>query len=158
MAGEKTDGKYLKIGMIGDGMKSFMGGVHREAIAQTGRLRIVGGAFGTSKQASYDFIKPLGLNVDDVLITDELGGVQFRKPCDIAFRIMLTRWRLNPADIIYVGDNIQKDFQAPQQIGMRSIALNNRDGLYVFQDALYKRTVLSHICDLTEYLARELEI
>lgn len=28
------------------------------------------------------------------IIIDELGGVQFRKPCDIVFRIMQTRWKL----------------------------------------------------------------
>ena len=75
-------------------------------------------------------LKALGLEIDDVIITDELGGVQFRKPCDIAFRIMSTRWRLNPADIVYVGDNPVKDFQAPQQLGMKSIYFKNPDGLY----------------------------
>lgn len=75
-------------------------------------------------------LKSLGLDIDDVIITDELGGVQFRKPCDIAFRIMATRWRLNPADIVYVGDNPAKDFQAPQQLGMRCILFKNPDGLY----------------------------
>ena len=68
--------------------------------------------------------------VDDVIITDELGGKQFRKPCDIAFRIMTTRWRLNPADVLYVGDNVEKDFQAPQQLGMRGVWFRNEDGLY----------------------------
>lgn len=60
--------KHL-IGMIGGGMKSFMGGIHREAIEKAGNLRIIGGAFGTSRQASYDFIKPLGLNVDDLFLS-----------------------------------------------------------------------------------------
>ena len=78
-------------------------------------------------------MEALGLDVDNVIITDELGGVQFRKPCDIAFRIMTTRWRLNPADIVYVGDNPAKDFQAPQQLGMRSLWFKNADGLYSFE-------------------------
>lgn len=68
--------------------------------------------------------------VDDIIITDELGGVQFRKPCDIAFRIMLTRWRLNPADVIYVGDNVVKDFQAPSKLGMKSCWFKNKNGVY----------------------------
>lgn len=72
----------------------------------------------------------LGLKVDDVIITDELGGIQFRKPCDIAFRIMVTRWRLNPADVVYVGDNPVKDVQAPQQLGMKSMLVKNEDGVY----------------------------
>ena len=69
--------------------------------------------------------------VDDIIITDELGGVQFRKPCDIAFRIMITRWRMNPADVIYVGDNPAKDFQAPKQLGMKWLLYQNVDGLYL---------------------------
>ena len=75
-------------------------------------------------------LETLGLDIDDVIITDELGGIQFRKPCDIAFRILLTRWRINPADVVYVGDNPTKDFQAPQQLGMRCIYFRNHLGLY----------------------------
>ena len=77
-------------------------------------------------------LESLGLNdlVDDIIITDELGGIQFRKPCDIAFRILITRWRMNPSDIVYVGDNPAKDFQAPQQLGMKRIYFNNPEGLY----------------------------
>lgn len=58
-------------------------------------------------------IEALGLKelVDDNIITDELGGVQFRKPCDVAFRIIATRWRMNSSDIVYVGDNADKDFR-----------------------------------------------
>lgn len=74
----------------------------------------------------------LGLNdmVDDIIITDELGGIQFRKPNDIAFRVMQTRWELPNESLIYVGDNPAKDFQAPHQLGMRTIFYNNSDGLY----------------------------
>lgn len=79
-------------------------------------------------------IEALGLNsvVDDIIITDELGGKQFRKPCDIAFRIIATRWRLNPSEIVYVADNISKDFQAPQQLGMKHLWFRNKNGLYSF--------------------------
>lgn len=70
------------------------------------------------------------IDSDDIIITDDLGGTQFHKPCDIAFRIMLARWRLNPADVVYVGDNAEKDFQAPQQLGMRCVWFKNTDGLY----------------------------
>lgn len=77
-------------------------------------------------------LEALGLNdlVDDVIITDELGGVQFRKPCDIAFRIIQNRWRLPASEIAYVADNPSKDFQAPTQLGMKSVWFNNGEGLY----------------------------
>ena len=81
------------------------------------------------------------LNIDDVIITDELGGIQFRKPCDIAFRIFQNRWRLPAEEIIYVGDNPSKDFQAPKQLGMRSIWYKNPDSLYYEDAGLGIRTI-----------------
>ena len=97
-------------------------------------------------------IKALGLHVDDIVITDELGGIQFRKPCDIAFRILQTRWRLNPSEIVYVGDNPQKDFQAPRQLGMKSIWFNNSDGLYQISNDFGDVSVINVIEDVEKYL------
>lgn len=68
--------------------------------------------------------------IDDIIITDELGGTQFRKPCDIAFRIMQRRWGIPFEQMVYIGDNAEKDFQAPKQLGMRSIFCRNKDGIY----------------------------
>lgn len=80
-------------------------------------------------------IQALGLDklIDDIIITDELGGIQFRKPCDIAFRIMQRRWGIPFEQMMYVGDNMAKDFQAPKQLGMRWIHFVNEDGIY-FKD------------------------
>lgn len=74
----------------------------------------------------------LGLDrlITDVIITDALGGVRFRKPNDIAFRIMQCRWGIPFEEMVYIGDNPNKDFQAPKQLGMRSIFFENKDGLY----------------------------
>ncbi len=92
----------------------------------------------------------LELEVDDVIITDELGGTQFRKPCDIAFRIMITRWKLNPADVVYVGDNPAKDFQAPQQLGMKSVWFKNANGLYGGSNGLGLKYIIHKLEDLKE--------
>ena len=74
--------------------------------------------------------KAIESGVDEIIITDELGGIQFRKPCDIAFRILQTRWRLPFEEIMYVGDNPAKDFVAPMQLGMKSLYFKNEEGLY----------------------------
>lgn len=77
-------------------------------------------------------IKALGLDeiIEDIIITDELGGEQFRKPCDIAFRIMQRKWMIPFEQIMYVGDNMHKDFQAPKQLGMQWFYVENNDGIY----------------------------
>ena len=78
-------------------------------------------------------ITALGLYdmVDDIIITDSLGGVQFRKPNDISFRIMQNRWRIPFEQMIYIGDNPSKDFQAPSQLGMAHFYFKNMNGLYI---------------------------
>lgn len=83
-------------------------------------------------------IYALGLDdkVDDIIITDELGGEQFRKPCDISFRIMQRRWKIPFEELIYIGDNIYKDFQAPKQLGMQWIHINNSNGIYCDAESL----------------------
>lgn len=88
-------------------------------------------------------LKALGLDemVDDIVITDELGGVQFRKPCDIAYRIIQNRWRIPYEQIVYVGDNPNKDFQACRQLGMRFKYFKNVDGLYSNIDFLDENTI-----------------
>lgn len=94
-------------------------------------------------------IKALGLEgmVDDIIITDELGGVQFRKPNDISFRIMQCRWKLNFEQMLYIGDNPSKDFKAPKQLGMRSVWFDNKDGLYSrFEDDTVPR--IQELCEL----------
>ena len=86
--------------------------------------------------------------VDDVIITDELGGEQFRKPCDIAFRIMQRKWQIPFGDLIYVGDNAAKDFAAPRQLGMQHLHFENPNGLYVRGSSSFdeiKKTLLSKI-------------
>ena len=100
-------------------------------------------------------IAALGLEklVDDVIITDELGGEQFRKPNDIAFRIMQRRWGLPFGRMAYVGDNPSKDFQAPRQLGMASVWLKG-DGLYANpsgeSSATWEIESLAQVLDLVE--------
>lgn len=77
-------------------------------------------------------ITALGLNelIDDIIITDEFGGQQFRKPCDISFRIIQRKWRIPFEELAYVGDNPNKDFIAPKQLGMQYLWCKNENGIY----------------------------
>ena len=69
--------------------------------------------------------------VDYIIVTDELGGVEYRKPNPRAFETMKEKLGVEYSEMCYVGDNIKKDFVAPEKLGMRSIWFKNKDGLYV---------------------------
>lgn len=78
-------------------------------------------------------IQALGLEelFEHIIITDELGGPEYRKPNPKAFELMKEIFNVEYSEMCYVGDNIRKDFIAPQQLGMRAIYFKNQDGLYV---------------------------
>lgn len=67
----------------------------------------------------------------DAIITDELGGSEYRKPCGKAFYLMCEMIRNGGySTMCYIGDNIKKDFIVPEEFGMRCIWFRNKDGLY----------------------------
>ena len=67
---------------------------------------------------------------DEIIITDELGGAMYRKPCDRAFCLMRERLDVPYTEMIYIGDNPAKDFIAPEKLGMKTLYFKNPDGLY----------------------------
>lgn len=81
-------------------------------------------------------IDVLGLRdlFDEIIVTDEQAGhgdvMKFRKPNSICFEIMQRRLGIPFEKMAYVGDNLKKDFQAPQALGMKCIYFRNEDGLY----------------------------
>lgn len=77
-------------------------------------------------------IKALELEpmVDYIIVTDEFGGPEFRKPNPIAFETMRNKLDIEYAEMCYVGDNISKDFLSPEKLGMKCIWFKNKDGLY----------------------------
>lgn len=100
-------------------------------------------------------LKALGLENIETIITDSLGGIQFRKPNDISYRILQNRWRIPFGSMVYVGDNPAKDFYAPKQLGMRSLYYKNADGLYSHEDNELVETVYS-IDEMTRILMSQI--
>jgi FMN phosphatase YigB (HAD superfamily)/predicted ATP-grasp superfamily ATP-dependent carboligase len=115
---------FPKISLYG-GVESLFGEIRRRNI----KIGIVTDGRPEGQKAK---IEALGLEkmVDQIIVTDEIGGAQFRKPCDIAFRIMQKKLDVPFEALVYVGDNPKKDFVAPQALGMKSIWFKNPDGLY----------------------------
>jgi FMN phosphatase YigB (HAD superfamily)/LmbE family N-acetylglucosaminyl deacetylase len=108
------------------------GGVRRtlEELRRRGKhLGIVTDGRPESQRAKIEALGLLEL-VDEIIVTDELGGEPFRKPCDIAFRIMQRRFGCDYGEMVYIGDNPRKDFAAPLALGMRCCRVQIPDGLY----------------------------
>lgn len=76
-------------------------------------------------------IRALGLNelVDEIIITDELGGEEYRKPDPRAFEMMADRLGVRLEEMLYVGDNPKKDFAIKKRLPIKTARLM-RDGIY----------------------------
>lgn len=75
-------------------------------------------------------LQALNIKADKIIITDELGGIEYRKPNKKAFEIMKEYFQVSYEEMVYIGDNPQKDFVAPEKLKMKCIWFQNRDGLY----------------------------
>lgn len=77
-------------------------------------------------------IKVLNLEkyIKEIIVTDELGGIEYRKPNPKAFELMNKRLKIPYEKMVYIGDNISKDFIAPEKLGMKTIYFKNKEGLY----------------------------
>ncbi|MFQ5462743.1 MAG: HAD family hydrolase [Phycisphaerae bacterium] len=76
-------------------------------------------------------IKALQLadRVDKIIITSELGP-QYGKPHPKAFEWMASALGMAPEQCVYVGDNLTKDFLAPNRLGWRTIRIIREHGIY----------------------------
>lgn len=67
---------------------------------------------------------------DKIIVTDELGGVEYRKPNKKAFVLLRELFDVQFSEMCYVGDNIKKDFIPCEQLDIKPIYFVNEDGLY----------------------------
>ena len=65
---------------------------------------------------------------------------------------MQMRWRLYASQIIYVGDNITKDFQAPKQLGMKCLYIKNDNGIYNAKEEPIKMLKCQDLLNLEMYI------
>ncbi len=92
---------------------------------------------------------------DFVIITDELGGVEYRKPDDRSYRLMSSRLGTAFEDMIYVGDNPSKDFCVKKIIPIRTARIIRPHGIYAdreYMDGIKEDYRLESLYDITEYI------
>jgi len=77
------------------------------------------------------------LNIDrffkKILYTDEYGRAYW-KPNLGAFQIVMEYFSVSGDNCVYVGDNIEKDFFAPKQLGWETIQIKRKNGFYSNSD------------------------
>ena len=95
--------KGIKLGMITDGYK----------VTQRNKLKVL----DISDYFEY------------IVVTDELGR-EFWKPHKKSYEIMKEKLGFDYDEMVYVGDNVDKDFVTANKLGIRTIFINRAEGVY----------------------------
>lgn len=100
----------------------------------------------------WNKIRALGIEVifNVIVVTSELG-LGYSKPHPRAFRLVEERMGLHGEQLMYLGDNPRKDFDAPQQLGWQTVWVERKAGIY-FGNTDSAQTD-HRIVDLSELLA-----
>jgi putative hydrolase of the HAD superfamily len=81
--------------------------------------------------SQWNKIRSLGIEslFKTIVVTSELGE-EYAKPHPLAFCLVEQRLGLRGPQLVYVGDNPRKDFQAPRQLGWHSIRVERAGGIH----------------------------
>lgn len=108
-------------------------------------------------EGQWNKIKALGLEkyCDHIIVTDELGGVKYRKPNEVPYKKILRELGVDAEETVYVGDNPAKDFISANKLGMFTIMLKNSKGLYQqtnLSNEYLARTTINKIFEVKEFI------
>ena len=93
---------------------------------------------------------------DEVILNDEFGGASYRKPNPHGYRVMAERLGIEPAEMIYVGDNPAKDFHISVELPVRTARIIRKNGIYNDREYLdgiretWRLASLTDVMDIVE--------
>lgn len=67
--------------------------------------------------------------IEHIICTDQWGRSAW-KPSPVAFEYLMTQYACPPASYVYVGDNVSKDFVAPNALGWHTVHIDRAGGEY----------------------------
>lgn len=84
------------------------------------------------KNVQWNKIRALGIEkyMDKIIVTDDYGK-EYWKPSTKSFEMILSYFHVHPQEMIYVGDNPNKDFIPCKKLGINSVRILRIAGDYV---------------------------
>ena len=70
------------------------------------------------------------LYFDEIIVTDELGR-EFWKPHPKSFELMKKKFNVIFEEMVYVGDDVLKDFISANKLGIKTVLIKRKDGIYL---------------------------
>lgn len=83
------------------------------------------------KETQRNKLESLNINhyFNSIIVTDELGR-EFWKPHAKPYQLVKDELEVEFDEMIYIGDNLSKDFITAKQLGMKTIHIKRNEGVY----------------------------
>lgn len=83
------------------------------------------------KETQRNKIRVLDLEkyFEHIIVTDELGR-EFWKPSEVPYSLIRDKFECKYEDMVYIGDNIEKDFITANKLGIKTIQILRKNGVY----------------------------
>ncbi|MGL4652174.1 HAD family hydrolase [Cetobacterium sp.] len=91
-----------------------------------------------------------------IVVTDELGR-EFWKPSEIPYKIIKENFKCDYSDMVYIGDNIEKDFVTANRLGIETFHIIRDDGVYrnkIKELNYHAKIKVSSLDEIKRYLGR----
>ncbi len=85
----------------------------------------------TDPETADDIEAEIKYFFDEIILNDEFGGAEFRKPNPKGFKEMALRLKVDPSEMIYIGDNPSKDFHIAADLPVRTARIIREKGIYI---------------------------
>lgn len=89
-----------------------------------------------------------------IVVTDELGR-EYWKPHRKAYDIVKEKLGVKYEEMIYVGDNVNKDFVTANELGIKTILIHREDGVYSeinIEDRYKAKYEIRNLNEIKDYL------
>jgi len=88
--------------------------------------------------------------IDHIIITDSLGpNRKYWKPNPYSFKMILKKFNIKSNNSCYVGDNVKKDFEGPNMLGIRTIQIKR-------PNAIYSKEIPKNLLNRPEFIIKSL--
>lgn len=92
------------------------------------KLGIITDGYKETQLRKIDVLKCYDL-FDEIIVTDELGR-EYWKPHEKPYKLMAEKMCVNFKNMIYIGDNVNKDFVTANKLGIKTVYINRENGIY----------------------------
>lgn len=117
------------------------------------KLGIIADGYKETQQKKLEVLNVKQL-FHHIILTDELGR-EYWKPHEKSYLLMKDKLKVEFNEMVYIGDNVQKDFITAKKLGIKTIQVKRENCIYgnvIGSEEYLPDIVISDLCEVITYM------